>query len=252
MLDLLIASPRPLSVRALSRAGRLMQISEVAVRVALTRLCAQGKVRQLARGIYAVNLAGGPLLRDVDDWRNRAGQMLPWTDGWIAVHDGGVPRSDKKAWRHHCLALAMRGFANLQPGLSLRPDNLAGGTVALREQLTALGLAPAAQVFRMTELDADQEARACALWNVDGLRRDYRALARELAGSTAGLRREATPAALRESLLLGRKAIRLVLRDPLLPPALMPADARNDLIGAAQHYQAAARAAWAAWLEEVG
>lgn len=250
VLDLLIASGRPLSVRALLRAGQVMQVGDVAVRVALTRLCEQHKVRQLSRGLYTINLGTDPLMRDVDDWRNRDGQIVPWTGGWVGVYDAAVQRSDRKTWRHHSLALAVRGFAPLQSGLSLRPDNLAGGVAVLREQLTDLGLSPEAQVFGVTEFDGRQLKRATALWDVPGLQREYRALAKVLAGNTAKLCQEAKLPALRDSLLLGRRTIRLLIRDPLLPSELMPPQVRLDLVNAAERYQAEARRLWNAWLEQ--
>lgn len=250
LLDLLIASDRPLSVRALYRAGTLLGVNEVAIRVALTRLLAQDKIRQMARGVYAINLAGGPLLRDVDDWRNKEGQMEPWTGAWVAVHDAAVPRSDKTTWRHHGLALAMRGFARLQPGLHLRPDNLAGGVAGVRAQLQALGLAPQALVYRMTELEPAQHAQAATLWQVARLRQVYRERAEALRARTDALRGTRDVRMLRESLLLGREAIGLIVRDPLLPPALMPARERRALVKATARYQDSARRLWNGWLHD--
>jgi phenylacetic acid degradation operon negative regulatory protein len=250
VLDLLIANERPLSARALCRAGAIMGLSEVAVRVALTRLCKDRKICQTGRGMYAINLRSGPLLRDVDDWRNKETQLVRWNGAWLAVHDSLVLRSDKTGWRRHSLALALRGFAEFQPGLYLRPDNLAGGIGALRIQLAGLGLSQQALAFCITDLDDKQLARVAKLWKTEALARKYRSLTERLVAHTALLREGAAPA-LRESLLLGREAIGLIIRDPLLPPQLMASEARRALLQAAMRYQDQGRRLWRAWIRDI-
>ncbi|MFC5478881.1 PaaX family transcriptional regulator [Massilia suwonensis] len=252
ILDLLIANGTALSSQVLCRAGAVMDLSETAVRVALNRLCEQGKLRQPARGVYAVSPASRPLFGDVDAWRRKGAGMVAWNGDWVAVHDSLVQRSDKTAWRHHCLALALRGFAQFEPSLHLRPDNLEGGIEALRANLPGLGLAPQATLFRLTGLDATRQAQARGLWNVDALERQYAALAGALEAHTARMRDKGVVDALRESLLLGREAIGLLVRDPLLPPELMALDARQILMAAAARYQDAARSLWRNWIQEIG
>jgi phenylacetic acid degradation operon negative regulatory protein len=252
ILDLLMANGTALSSQVLCRAGAVMQLSETAVRVALTRLCEQGKLGQPARGVYAISAASRPLFRDVDAWRRKEESMVAWNGDWVAVHDTLVQRSDKTAWRHHCLALALRGFAQFEPGLHLRPDNLEGGIVALRSGLAGLGLSPQATVFRLTGLDEVRHARAGGLWKADALIRQYAALAGALDAHTEVLRQDGVVETLRESLLLGREAIGLLVRDPLLPPELMPPQARQTLMAAAARYQDAARRLWRHWIREMG
>jgi len=252
ILDLLMANGTALSSQVLCRAGAVMQLSETAVRVALTRLCEQGKLRQPARGVYAISPASRPLFRDVDAWRRKEDSMVAWNGDWVAVHDTLVQRSDKTAWRHHCLALALRGFAPFEPGLHLRPDNLEGGIGELRARLAGLGLSPQATLFRMTGLDAACDARARGLWKIDALDRQYAALAGALEVHTEVLRQDGAVDALRESLLLGREAIGLLVRDPLLPPELMAPQARQTLMAAAARYQDAARGRWRDWIRKMG
>lgn len=252
ILDLLTANGTALSSQVLCRAGAVMHLSETAVRVALTRLCEQGKLRQPARGVYAISAASRPLFRDVDAWRRKEESMVAWNGDWVAVHDTLVQRSDKTAWRHHCLALALRGFAGFEPGLHLRPDNLDGGIGALRSGLAGLGLSPQATVFRLTGLDEAAHARAGGLWNTGSLIRQYAALACALDAHTEVLRQDGVVEALRESLLLGREAIGLLVRDPLLPPELMAVEARQTLTAAAARYQDAARRLWRDWIRKTG
>jgi phenylacetic acid degradation operon negative regulatory protein len=252
ILDLLMANGAPLSSHALCRAGIIMDINEATVRVALNRLCEQGKLGQPARGVYAISAAPRPLFRAVDTWRSKERSMIDWNGDWVAVHDTLVQRSDKTAWRRHCLALALRGFAQFEPGLQLRPDNLEGGIAALRARLAELGLSPQATLFRLTGLDQAGQARAEELWKVDALVRQYGAMAAALDAHAQVLRREDTTDALRESLLLGRAAIALLVRDPLLPPELMAPQARQALMAAATAYQDEARQRWRNWIHDIG
>lgn len=252
ILDLLIANGTALSSHVLCRAGAVMELSETAVRVALNRLCEQAKLRQPARGMYAISPASRPLFGDVDAWRRKGAGMVAWNGDWVAVHDSLVQRSDKTAWRRHCLALALRGFAQFEPGLHLRPDNLEGGIAALRARLPGLGLSPQATLFRLTGLDEARQAQARGLWKADALARQYTALAAALDAHTARMREDGVVDALRECLLLGREAIALLVRDPLLPPELMALDARRTLVAAAARYQDAARDLWRNWIRDIG
>jgi phenylacetic acid degradation operon negative regulatory protein len=250
MLDLLIAHERPLSVRALCRSGEVMGIESIAVRVALTRLLAQKKILQPQRGHYAINRTAGGVLNDIDAWRNKESPTVRWTGAWLAVHDAAVPRSDKTAWRHHKLALSLRGFAELKPGLHMRPNNLRGGVKRVREQLAGLGLSPAAIVFRMTELDDASLVLASGLWRPDLLAREYKKLAKLLDVRRIALRQGSREEALKESLLLGKKVISLLMRDPQLPPEIMPQHSRHALVRAMIRYQDEARRLWRDFLAE--
>lgn len=244
ILDLLVANGRVLTVQALCRAGALLGISDATMRVGLTRLASQGKITHSARGLYALNRSGPALARDIDAWRRKGSHTVAWRGQWLAVQDAGVPRSDKTAWRRHSLALQLRGLAPFQPGLQLRPDNLLGGVGAVRAQLLELGLAPQALVFCLDGLDAERSVQARGLWDVAAYLHDYRRLQQALEDSGQRLRRIGLAAAARESLLLGRAVIAYLVRDPLLPPELMPADARLALMQKMQAYQDAAVVVW--------
>jgi phenylacetic acid degradation operon negative regulatory protein len=248
ILDLLVAHGGTLPVQALCRAGALMGIGEPTIRVGLTRLAGEGKIERRERGSYALNLAGPALSRAVDDWQLKEAQTVPWRADWLAVHDTGVPRADKTAWRRHGLALALRGFAALRPGLQIRPDNLSGGLAAERIRLQELGLAHESLVFRLADLDAAALASARTLWDVQGLAASYRCLQAGLERSEQKLRTQKPEVAVRESLLLGRAVIGQLIRDPLLPFELMPSAPRIALRSTTRRYQETARRLWRRWL----
>ncbi|NEX59462.1 PaaX family transcriptional regulator [Noviherbaspirillum galbum] len=251
MLDLLTAHEQPLSARALCRSAEVMGIEPVAARVALTRLLGQKKISQPKRGCYAINRAAGGLRSDIDDWRKEA-RTVSWNGAWVAVHDAAVARSDKPAWRHHRLALSLRGFAEFKPSLQVRPDNLRGGVSGVREQLVELGLSPSAIVFRMTELDQAALASAGKLWNTEALAREYRTLTAMLDRRHDDSPRVPREQQLRESMLLGRHVIARLIRDPLLPPEIMPQQARQALVRAMTRYGGTARRLWQEFIAETG
>jgi phenylacetic acid degradation operon negative regulatory protein len=227
-----------------------MGIDSVAMRVALTRLLAQGKIWQPRRGYYTINQDAGGVLNDVDAWSNKEGQAVHWDGAWVVVHDTAVQRSNKTAWRHHCLALSLRGFAELKPGFHVRPDNLRGGVSCVREQLGALGLSSAAIVFRMTDLDDDALACAIGLWGANLLNREYETLTAMLDVRLLALHQEGREEALKDSLLLGRRVIALLIRDPLLPREIMSQQPRRALVRAMLRYQDEARRLWRDFLAE--
>jgi len=250
LLDLLIAYGGALPVQSLCKAGDLMGVGESAVRVALTRLLADGKIERGTRGFYSLNRSGPALSRTVDGWRHRHAQVVPWDHSWIAVHDAGVPRVDKTAYRHHALALTLRGFARFETGLHIRPDNLAGGLSEERLQLEALGLSPGAMVFKLAELDDARLAAASRLWEVRGLADGYRRCDMALKHSEARLPKMDLDAAVRESLLLGRAVIAHLLRDPLLPAELMSPARRIAVVARCARYQQTALDLWRLWLAQ--
>lgn len=251
ILDLLAAhDEHRLSVAALCRAALIFGIREQNVRVALSRLGQQGKVTSTDRGCYALNPDSSSLLRDVENWLRREQQAADWNGRWLGVADGAVPRRHKVAWRRHQRALLLRGFRPLSAGVHLRPDNLVGGAAAVRGDLQGLGLAAPALVMAVSGLSRQDEQRARALWDCRALESDYRQLIRRLDRAHARLANLPVEAAARESLLLGRQAIRVILHDPLLPEELMGGGQRHRLIERMREYQVAARVIWLALLEQ--
>jgi phenylacetic acid degradation operon negative regulatory protein len=248
ILDLLVAHGGAISSQALCRAGAVMGIGESTLRVGLTRLAGEGKIGRGERGSYRLNREGPALSRAVGDWSHKQAQAVAWQGEWLAVHDTGVARADKTAWRHHSLALTLRGFAALRPGLFIRPDNLAGGLAAERTQLEAFGLSPKALVFRLADLDDAAQAASRKLWDVRALAADCRRLQVGLERSEKRLRSQLLEVAMRESLLLGRAVIAHLLRDPLLPAELRSPAPRAALLATTRRYQQTARELWYEWL----
>ena len=248
VLDLLstLRAGSAMPVGALVEAGALFGISENNVRVTVARLLASGHVARDERGAYRLGGTSRSIGAHVRTWRDRDRRIRKWTGGWLAVHAGASGRSPQ---RGRDRALRLFGFAALRPGLWLRPDNLAQPLDDVRRELAALGLPPGDLICALADLDAASDARARRLWDVAALRRTYRDLGAALAASEARLARLAPGKAMAESFVLGGRALRQLLLDPLLPDAICPPDERDALLEQMRRYDRLGRLAWATLLQ---
>ena len=148
ILNLLLASEeRGQSARELIASCALFAIRENSVRVALVRLAADAMIEPAGRGAYRLGPRAAVLADDVATWRSAEERVRDWTGGWIVVHVGALGRSNRVKLRVRDRALAMLGLRELERGLYVRPDNLAGGVEEVRSRLKKLGLDEAAAVF---------------------------------------------------------------------------------------------------------
>ncbi|WP_238872831.1 PaaX family transcriptional regulator C-terminal domain-containing protein [Halopseudomonas maritima] len=141
-------------------------------------------------------------------------------------------------------AFALLGLRELEPGLWVRPDNLAGGVERTRERLQDLGLEPSAAVMRITDLDNKREHIARNLWQDEALEVEYERLRQQLQESMARLPTLETNEAARESYLLGDSAIKRLVFDLLLPEPLVDTACRRRFREAMLSYQRAGQRAW--------
>jgi phenylacetic acid degradation operon negative regulatory protein len=252
VLDLLSTLRRgSMPVRALVDAAALFGIAEGSVRVALTRLLAQGRIERDERGAYRLGEASAAVQARLASWRELATRLRPWSGGWIAALDRGV-RPSRAAQRRSERALRLTGFRRLERGVALRPDNLAGGVERAREELARLGLAPGVLVCRLDELDRVSEARARALWDAPQLLAEWRRHVRALEVSGRRLGALSEEQAMVESFTLGGEALRQLALDPLLPEPLTPARERQALVDAMRRYDELGRACWRGFLSRYG
>lgn len=253
ILDLLSTLKRgSMPVRALVAAGGLFGIAGNGVRVALARLLAEGLVERDERGKYRLGPRSDAIRQQVQSWRQVERQVRDWDGAWVGVHTGVLPRGKARALRRHEQALRLLGFRELAPALEVRPDNLKGGVDAVRERLVGLGLAPEALVARIDCLDPASAERARGLWDTAGLVQAYRRLRAELAASQARLGELDPAEAQVETFLLGGRALRQIVLDPLLPEPLLPRAERRALVEAMERYDRIGRSCWAQFLRSFG
>jgi phenylacetic acid degradation operon negative regulatory protein len=231
ILDLLLAAdPQPLSARDAVAACALFGISENNARVALARLSSEGLIEAAERGSYQLSARAHELADDVATWRTAEQRVRDWNGGYIVVHTGALGRSDRAALRARRRALDMLGFRELERGIHLRPDNIERDLDAVRYRLYQIGLERKASVFAASGFDAVREARVRRLWDGKALTANYRRLRQELEDWMRGAERLAPDEGAREAFLVGSRAIRHVVYDPLLPNPLVDVQARQTFV----------------------
>lgn len=241
---LLAADDRAYPARQLVAACALFDLTENNVRVALVRLQNEGLVTAEGRGHYRLGPAARDLAQEVAAWRDVERRLSHWDGHYIAVHCGGLGRSDRSAVHRRQQALNMHGFAELDKGLYVRPDNLAGGITDLRDRLLRLGLEAHALVFRADQFQGQSPNRLRALWGAHQLDQIYRDLRTQLDTWLATMSQLPPDQAAREAFLLGRPAIRRVVFDPLLPEGMVDTQARQACFEAVRRFDSAGRALW--------
>ncbi len=239
-------------VSALVAAARLFRIDENALRVAIARLLGAGQIARDERGQYRLGEAAHAVDRRVLGWREAEQRTQRWPGGWWLVRAGDLPPARSREHRPRERALSLLGFAELAPGLALRPDNLRASLAELRGELRELGLEADAMLVHASQLDAGSEARARGLWKREAFRESYRRSLAELEASEARLAGLSEERAMVESFLLGGRVIRELVLDPLLPEPLAPEAERRALVAAMRRYDRAGRRAWASFMKRLG
>jgi phenylacetic acid degradation operon negative regulatory protein len=251
VLDLLATMPpgTAMPIAALVEAAVPFGIAGNALRVAVARLVAAGRIVRDERGRYLLGERAVPVGRRVRSWRDLARRTRPWRGDWLGV----VPaRVDRTAYRQRDKALRLLGFASFVPGLWVRPDNLTVRAAELRVELIALGLPGADLVVGLHDFDPVSERRARGLWDVPALRRGYRRSLADVEASAVRLGKLAPTRAMAESFLLGGRVVRELVLDPLLPDEICPGDERRALVERLREYDRAGRLVWAALMERWG
>lgn len=250
ILELLVAAAgAALPARAAVVACALFDISENNARVALVRLSASGLIEAAGRGAYRLAEGATELAREVASWRTAEETVRVWKGGYVAVHSGALGRTDRGALRGRLRALSMLGFAELERGLHVRPDNLSGGVEGVRARLHGLGLERGASVFAASAFAPDVEARAVGLWDGKALTASYEKSRVQIERWLARAPQLEPDVAARESFLLGSRAIRQIVYDPLLPPPFVDVEARRAFGHAMKEMDREGRRIWRRFFE---
>ncbi len=251
ILELLMASKdTPVSAREAVVAGKLFDISENNIRVALVRLSAASLVEASGRGAYQLGAGGVDLAHEVQAWRSALDRVRDdWTGSYVVVHGGLPARVERAAVQRVNRAFHLLGFGELERGLHVRPDNLEGGVEALMARLHHLGLGTDCAVFVASQFDVPTHARVHALWDSNALNASYRRT-RDQLDTWLDRADELEPdVAARECFLLGRKAIRQVVFDPFLPHPLVDVDLRRAFFESVVRFDRAGHVIWQRFFE---
>ena len=243
-------SARALSASYLIAAGRLFDIDPGSIRVALARLVREGSLSGAGRGRYALGSRAGTLHSLVKNWSRAEASLVDWEGEWLTVLVGHLARSNKAAVRGNERALNLFGFAELASGLWVRPANLARSLDQVRADLLELGLVPGSLCAQIRQFAPSEQVDPEALWQTAALTQRYHDNVRVLSESTAHIDDLDDAAAARETLLIGREVTRAILLDPLLPDALVDANARRRMIDAMRDYDRIGKAYWREFFQQ--
>ncbi len=248
ILDLL-ATLKPGSVMpigALVEAGALFGVSGNNIRVSAARLLADGQIARDERGRYRLGERSAPIGNRVRSWRGLDRRTRTWGGGWISVLTSRVGRV---AARRRERALRLLGFRRWRDGLWIRPDNLIPPLDDVRGELFELGLPAGDVVCRMGDFCAGDYETVCSLWDVEVMVEEHRRLRREIELGAARLPSLAVEEAMVESFLLGGRALRQLVNDPLLPEEICPSGERIALLSSMRAYDRLGRLAWSELLK---
>lgn len=245
ILDLLLARQgQSIAAREVIQAAQLFGISANATRVALARLAADDLVMASGRGRYLLGTHARDLAGDIATWRQIEHRLRPWQGDYIGVLTSQLGRSDRSALARRERALQLLGFRALDKGLHVRPDNIEADVSAVCERLRRLGLEDSAPVFLISRWQQPDDTAVRQLWQSPDRDAAYRQHCETLeAWLTRAPGLDPADAA-RESFLLGGRAIRDLVYDPLLPDAFVDATARQRFFDAVRRYDAAGHAIW--------
>lgn len=215
---LLGTDPPWLPTRTLVRAGDLFGIPEGTIRVALSRMSGTGEIEPSGRGYQ---LAGHLLDRQARQTASRHATTERWDGAWeIALVGSGAARAatDRALVRQ---ALSDLRLGELREGIWMRPANLPPDRAPEARAVTIT------QCLWVRRADVEPTPDPAELWDLASWTADARALRSELAALLPGVEAGDT-ATLRAGFVASAAVLRLLQRDPLLPPELTPDDWPGD------------------------
>ncbi|MCC6373261.1 MAG: GntR family transcriptional regulator [Moraxellaceae bacterium] len=244
ILDLLLAFNQALCAKDAIAACRLFGVNENSVRVALARLSAEGLIEAEERANYRLSASALTLAGDVATWRTAEQRIKSWDGTYLAVFSASLGRTNRTALRKRERALQLLGFKELQQGLHVRPNNIEHDINSVRKRLYNLGLESEAIIFIAHEFNAHTEQQIHALWDTDALNQNYQQLHQQMATWLLRAQSLEPQIAARESFVLGSKAIKQVVFDPLLPEPLVDVKARHAFVEMTRHFDQVGHQIW--------
>lgn len=251
ILDLLDADPVAMaSSRRLLAAGSIFQFSNNQMRVALSRLVADGLLINPSRGHYQLSTRSEALRAEIQHWRDRDNQLVKWDGDWLAVACGNLAAEGSTQFRRQQRALSLRGMQRWRPGIWVRPNNLRGGLEQLTADLQALELDAVQGSFLIRDADSACQQELSTLWDQLSLNKAYRRRLTQLRAANERLT-EPLPTLLAETIEIGSDTVRFLLMDPLLPEGMTHNSQRRALVDAMVKYDARGRELWQQFIDSL-
>ena len=230
ILNLVKAADQPISASMLINMASIFDIESNAVRVALNRMVSNNFLNIAERGVYELGEAARAFAVQQREWRNLEFTTRPWDGQWIAIYVAHLGRRDRKQLRRRERAATMLGFAALNQGLLIRPNNLRLSIEELTQQLRQLGLEQDATVFKVCDFNEGSAPVPEQLWPLRELETGYRRRIERMQSWRADLSRKTQEEAARESFLIGDEVLRSITYDPRLPKEMLNTELRQQMI----------------------
>lgn len=235
-------------VKKLIEVAGMFDIRESAVRVTLSRLVARGLIETNEPGSYLITSAYDPVRNWIDDWKAGERRVVEWNRQWLCVYPPTSVR--KKDWQALDKAARRLGFRLVQERLWVRPDNLAMTLHRMNELLDVMSGVTSLVFATATQLHADnQDLTLESLWDRSSLEQEYKQCTLRLKRSMSQQQDPKSSDALRESILVGGEAIRLLAVDPLLPNEMIDTALRAELDTTTRIYNDMYHQSWTNFLD---
>jgi phenylacetic acid degradation operon negative regulatory protein len=245
ILNILLAMDTDsISIQNLIAACELFGIKAAHVRVVVQRLVKDQLLESPERGRYGLGVAASRFAGEKGRWRTSLDQLVSWDGDWIGVHCAGLGRTDRLAVRDRERALQLMGFRELSKAFYIRPNNLQGGLQQLQHRLVKLGLESTAPVFRIVEMDGLSLSLVSSLWQVAQLEQGYRETTDKMKRWLEQSHQLDVTQAATESFLIGERAIRQMMYDPLLPEKMVSISDRQSFFSMLYSFDQAGHRIW--------
>lgn len=229
ILDLLFANPNMvMSTKQIVLAAQLFEIRDNNIRVALTRLSADGLIQSAGRGVYSLTEQAKQISSPTMTQSKTLMATRSWSGHYLAVHTGALGRVDRTALKRRERTLRLNGFRELQADLFIRPDNLAENFASTHDRLIHTGLESQAAMFVVSNFDEHSHKKIPTLWDCIALNDRYQKTSTHIQQWLSTMNELDLETATREALLIGRQAIPLLMTDPVLPDFFVDTAAREQ------------------------
>ncbi|HIG67900.1 MAG TPA: hypothetical protein EYQ44_08865 [Porticoccaceae bacterium] len=226
----------------------MFSIKESAVRVTLSRLVSRGLIETSEHGSYLMKRSYDPVRNWIDSWKKGEERISDWNGYWLCIYP---PAKIRKKDRLKLDKAAHRlGFRSVQDRMWARPDNLTMPLERMNELLEAMSGVSNLVYATVVKLHADdQDLMLERLWNRSDLEKEYRQCAKRLKRCMLQKKNLHRLAALKESILVGGQAIRLLALDPLLPGCMIDKNLRVELNTTTHNYNDMYHESWKVFLD---
>lgn len=243
--DLLLASEgQAVSIKQMILAAKLFGLSENGIRVAVTRLSSEGVIVAVERGVYQLSEQSHEWANVMLNRRTGLRETKVWNQQYLAVLTGTLGRVDRTALKRRERALKHYGFRELEQGVFIRPDNLAASFEDILKNLKTTGLEPEAKMCQISYFDQVTTGMIKKLWSTETLNKNYEKYSHIIQHWLSRVPALGLEDASRESLLLGRQTISLLMNDPLLPEPFINIEARNQFAADVQQLDQVGQQLW--------